>query len=1552
MSDNETMKLFFVEDLREIKEETADFKLTFDNAEMGCGVLLFRFRFYKENELTLFEYIEDVPDVILIPAEIEGFPVTRIDEKVFENGLMSKIVLPNTIECIGKNAFQRCFLIEEMIIPDSVIEIGDGAFSECLNLKKIEISRSVSSIGKGIFGGCRELRSIVVDPRNRFYDSRDNCNAVIDSHNNKLLIACKNTVIPQSVKTIESAFYGCWSLKEYVIPNHIVEIGDEAFYFCDVLERIHIPNSVRRIGKNAFCACRKLLDIELPDSIEEIGEGAFAYCKSLKHVVIPVGLKVIPSRAFDMCSKLKEVDIPDTVTTIGEMAFYDTNIEELFIPKSVVDIGSRIHGYPSSVFEGNNLFSIKVSTENKIYDSRNDCNAIIETASNTLIQGCNMTVIPNTIVQIAPYAFYGCKGINSLIIPRTVTTIGHNAFNGCSGLQELVITENVTQIGFWAFAKCSPSSIIVSPANKVYDSRDDSNVIIKTATNSLLLGNDKLTIPNTVSKISGRALCSYELKSLTVPDSVLWIHEDAFLDCISLRQIVIKDPSLLKNSSLLKVAANENFIKIVSPETAEFEEKTEITLESTINQIETDLAIDADSYWDTKLLFSQKVIEAIRKKDDDGSKYEFSDFFNNLFVEIKNGVVLADPEKSMKNVFFDVLKHGYSYFSNLKFIKFLNIYNIVEKDEKEKAEFYADFIHSLNGNRQLSVGKKLFSLESEDIEKGDIDSAKSIMEMIFHGGEAVNNVIIQGGKALKKALNNNVFEYSSSCTSPIYSKKCYAIKCDANIIKYVYNDSLWYIFGSETEWKELEGKFVNWLDSLVYRYDENNEVTNTICMIGCPWGNFSTKNEFEKYVLRAELGINIEKFMVRKEEIIIFLNQLHSFLFQVSSELINKIKDFQLHQTAVIASIAQVMARNMSHNIGSHVFSNLIGSDVYCKLTNRNILKNKSYVSIYDTEIEYPKEQDQDVESHANNMQLSYFNQYLKNRMDYLSEVTFGVPNMLTNRYVYADVFKELDRVRILLNYISGISGFKYTFCLKHNGVVLTNENDIAVAFPSDVLGNQAFYNIIENIIRNTAKHAFNNNQEVVTFTIEFTDVEDFPDYYCVEIENGIEELDIVELVKKQNKRINDSVLDQDNNLRSHSLGLLEMEASAAFLRQVDIAKVDSYEYHFEDTDGYKNKYENQILLKAINKNGALGYRFFVQKPKEFLLVGNFDVADSKKDAVGKEGVQFISEEDFAKAMSDGKSFAHPFLLYPYNVSDKTKTLLSNDNDCKTLLPIRKLGLVKDEINELIAIINGQGDIVLKLKAFAWNKYMQSIGLESDDIYIGEVVGRRKFSNCRQVVFTNHGKNFETYWNNRTELPELWVDSLSSYRQGKLPSFASYSLAEDNTEEPLTKYVNTIPAQLKMEIFEAYHNKVVVLDERIQRFSLESYEGYISASTLFNATNVIIPKTKLDPEQFDESMIHELENFINNEINGAFLLVHYGILERMYKTEPAITQRLEIWAKLAKRVVVTSGRGSHSLQLPASVCFVNLSSVLNAFTESRCKFLINCLINQSRRKNE
>jgi hypothetical protein len=115
---------------------------------------------------------------------------------------------------------------------------------------------------------------------------------------------------------------------------------------------------------------------------------------------------------------------------------------------------------------------------------------------------------------------------------------------------------------------------------------------------------------------------------------------------------------------------------------------------------------------------------------------------------------------------------------------------------------------------------------------------------------------------------------------------------------------------------------------------------------------------------------------------------------------------------------------------------------------------------------------------------------------------------------------------------------------------------------------------------------------------------------------------------------------------------------------------------------------------------------------------------------------------------------------------------------------------------------------------------------------------------------------------------------------------------------------------------------------------------------------VLIPDTPLDPNAFDEETIAEIEQFIENNMDKAYILIHYGILERMYGNEAVITEKLNMWSDGSKRLVVTSGRGAHSLTLPPSVCFVNLSSVLYAFTENRNKYIINNLLNQARRKNE
>lgn len=905
-------------------------------------------------------------------------------------------------------------------------------------------------------------------------------------------------------------------------------------------------------------------------------------------------------------------------------------------------------------------------------------------------------------------------------------------------------------------------------------------------------------------------------------------------------------------------------------------------------------------------------------------------------------------------------------FYEFKFIKFIDVFNNHSKNQLFNIECYLDFIHSVGGTKRIGKGKKLLTSDRKKVDVG--------------------NSMLKNMDDMTNALHNKhrfckQFEYSLEGSDSFLLPNRYGVYRDEKK-KFVYGAD---VARSSEDIKDCLEKLLKSVDTCYDKTD--NHLTNFLFFMGSPWLNNShnpwlknnddslrgqdSDNKDGKWKSSVCAVVGIDKRKGDMETIKTFVQHFQSFVEQLSFVIIEEVHSYELRQTAVVASIAQVMARNMSHNIGSHVFSNLINQDVYERLSDSVVLKNDTYRPHFNNL--NAKQNSGKRKEVPLNLQVAYFNQYLKSRMDYLSEVTFGVPNMLTTKYLYSDVFKELDRVRILLNHISGIPDFRYTFCLKYNGAVLSSKNDIAIALPSDVLGNQAFYNIIENIIRNTAKHAYRSEQQTNTITIEFINVDGLPEYYCVEIDNGVNEAGIDDLVKKQNNRINASVLDKENNLRNHSLGLLEMEASAAFLRQVDIAKVDSFEYHFGENDSFRNKYDNLILFKAINKNGALGYRFLLQKPKEFLLVGNWPVEESKMNELLNYGIRFIQSDDFVKAVEEGTSFVHPFLLYQDTVSERVKELLSDDNDSKTLLPIRKMMLESEVANTITKRLYDaeQHEVVRLLKDIVWTKYYENVILKelnnpnNDGLMIRPEYdpgkGNAEFIS-NQVVFLNHAdtKSHAKQWDKvrNADDCEVWIENLLSRTSAKLPWFNKYSVGE---VDPVSDYVENIRKldPIKYEIFEAYHNKVLVLDERVQNYANICFEGSskdadgpIPCRALFESTNVIIPKTPLDPIDFNEDSIDDIEQFINDNLTNAFILIHYGILERMYRNESVITEKLNIWAKASKRLVVTSGRGAHSLTLPPSVCFVNLSSVLYAFTENRNKYIINNLLNQARRKNE
>ena len=158
-------------------------------------------------------------------------------------------IIPEGTTEISNYAFDDCRTLESIVIPESVTEIGYGAFSRCVVLKSIIISDSVTKIGEAAFVGCSSLESIVVAEGNPVYDSREGCNAIIETKTNILRYGSKSTNIPQSVTKIGGhAFCGCTSLEGVTIPMTVTGIGD--FAFCDC--RLFEPKSVIRIKTYHF----------------------------------------------------------------------------------------------------------------------------------------------------------------------------------------------------------------------------------------------------------------------------------------------------------------------------------------------------------------------------------------------------------------------------------------------------------------------------------------------------------------------------------------------------------------------------------------------------------------------------------------------------------------------------------------------------------------------------------------------------------------------------------------------------------------------------------------------------------------------------------------------------------------------------------------------------------------------------------------------------------------------------------------------------------------------------------------------------------------------------------------------------------------------------------------------------------------------------------------------------------------------------------------------------------------------------------------------------
>lgn len=509
-----------------------------------------------------------------IPASVTyggtTYNVTSIGNNAFYNCKnLTSVTIPTGVTTIGAYAFQGCVNLSSISFPDGLTSIGTDAFYKCSSLPSLTIPSSVTSINHFTFRGCTSVTSITVASGNPKYDSRNNCNAIIETATNTLITGCQATVIPASVTKIDgwsfcfcstltsitipnsvttigdyafcdcssltsitisygvstiasNAFNGCKSLTSITLPNSVTSMGTYMFMNCSKLSSITMPNNITKIADWTFYGCSSLTSFDIAESVTSIGSGAFYHCSSLASLKIPEGVTSIGSSAFSSCSGLASINIPGNITTISDYTFYGcSSLTSINIPEGVTSIGKQaferctglstitipenVTSIGSGVFSYNGLTSISVASGNTHYDSRNNCNAIIETATNTMIAACQNTVIPTSVTKLE-YAFNGCTGLTSITIPESVTCIGDYAFHECENLTSVNIPDDVTSIGEYAFYGCD--------------------------------GLTSITIPNKITTISKRSFAyCHGLTSVTIPNSVTSIGEGAFMVTVKMRDI-------------------------------------------------------------------------------------------------------------------------------------------------------------------------------------------------------------------------------------------------------------------------------------------------------------------------------------------------------------------------------------------------------------------------------------------------------------------------------------------------------------------------------------------------------------------------------------------------------------------------------------------------------------------------------------------------------------------------------------------------------------------------------------------------------------------------------------------------------------------------------------------------------------------------------------------------------------------------------------------------------------------------------------------------------
>lgn len=435
-------------------------------SDNGVAVSLFRLTRCSDNPSEYSISINKDADIG------NGDETFHIPSQIVAEGEIYRIVQ------IAKRGFANCCFIKNFVIDEGIKEVGNQAFDGCSDLRSVSFPSTLSSLGECIFYNCPELKSIEVDKANPVFDSRERCNAVIRTADDAVELGCAGTTFPKSVSKIsQKAFCGCAGLTSLNVPKWIEDIGDYAFSDCFRLEKIILPeNSTLQLGLSVFDGCCSLTSFNLPAGDICFSQNPFTNCENLSCFTVS------PSNKEWYTNKENNALICDSVlfaacynTTIGSeikriyaSAFKGCRrLTGVFIPAGVVCVDA------GAFSDCLNLVNVTVDKGNKVYDSREDCNCIIESQSNKIVSGSSVAIIPKSVTSIGKYAFSGMNTPAIFRIPDNVMEVEEFAFMRCNSLFQLVIPVN-TKLQHESFFGCSRlTNVIYEPVNRYVKTTKD-----------------------------------------------------------------------------------------------------------------------------------------------------------------------------------------------------------------------------------------------------------------------------------------------------------------------------------------------------------------------------------------------------------------------------------------------------------------------------------------------------------------------------------------------------------------------------------------------------------------------------------------------------------------------------------------------------------------------------------------------------------------------------------------------------------------------------------------------------------------------------------------------------------------------------------------------------------------------------------------------------------------------------------------------------------------------------------------------------------------------